>query len=100
MFKLINRNQKEGKYGFTGIGLPNRSCHLNCTLEEIENIKKQIKKHTKTPKDYLIIFKNEKGKQVIAIDRLSLTQIQMMRDGGASEEEIKRLNCYDIIYDG
>jgi len=100
-FKILNKNNEKGDYGFTGFALPNRSCNLCCSEQEIEDVKQQIIQYTKTqPRDYILTFENEHGQQVHAVDNISLTEIEERKENGETDQDIQALNYYDLKFVG
>lgn len=100
-FKLLNKATEKGDYGFTGHALPNQSCNLCCSEEEIEAIKKQISDYTKIqPRDYILTFENANGERLIVQDHISLSEIQDMHDEGESETSINAMNYYNLKFIG
>lgn len=101
MFRLIPSDFDKGDYSFSGKRLVSHSVSYVLSEREIDDIFSQIEEYTKHQKrDYVLIFDDENGNRVLAIDNLSCSEREELRvEGNFSEEEITAHDYYILVFD-
>ena len=105
MYTLMMADGDNGDYSFSGKPVVERAVYLALSEEELNHVIHQIKEHTKTKsRDYVLLFRYKSNKvdrnikpDLLAIDNLSNSDIEELRQAGYSENEIAPHHYYTLM---
>ena len=96
MFKCINSNAI-GDYGFQGLALTSQIVRLTLHPIDLEHIRKTIKELVgKQCYESPLVFENNEGFRILAIDNLTQSDKSELLKKGYFEE-VERLDYYVLI---